>query len=714
MADYAGRIQTLMDEVYAEWQKDENRRKDKREILGAFSKAHQIAVAFGNLNYQVENGGLEQWIYNGYFRDDAEKLIGYLESGAEFDERCKTIFDRIYSLERCAAETGCDRDGYFHDPDEDGETGFIGDMIDCGAFDTWYYERCGAEDWWESVCKIIDKAAGRESVPERRDEPAAEDAPPVVAFGERPSPYKDGLCGDGPHEDDVVDGAPDLPIRVFVENKEHPEYGGFTMPLPAAREKLRQFLDGIEAASDSGLALSGIESTIPGLADVLRGRAAIGLRLDELNCLAAKIQGFDDERETFAAVIAAGWSTGSVAELINAAENIDVYCLQPAFSAKQYGEFLLQTGIDEHINAFERLQETDPAFARYIETIEENFDAEACGRKTAAKEGGVFTEYGYLTAAGKEFQEAYRGPEDIPARLRLWEPLAKMLAKAENIDVGALLTQMCAAGGEHMRDIKDALRTISGGGRDYLVLMNDSLVSVTPAEELYRKEIIGNEIWLGLRDDQAVRTYALNIAGREGGRIAGTLHEIELAGVQESLRKHSIGFSHIDAEMQDGTRRTITPTEYEAMDSRERLDIKSYRYHYRPGDTERLAARLDALREIWAESYVPVSPGEFIARLNGPFMAQSANPQPDMLRVTADAARAMLARNEGTVYRLGANGAEPLAAIDAVKPDLWRSGEFAVRRQDIPSLGKWAERTAADTLRRLDRGERGKSRDREA
>ncbi|MDR1070813.1 MAG: hypothetical protein LBL37_08550 [Gracilibacteraceae bacterium] len=203
MAAFEDKVQALVDEVYREWQKEENKNKSKWDILDEFSAAHQIAVVLGNFNYQVENGGLEQWIYNGYFRDDAEKLIEYLEAGAEFDERCRTILDKIYKLDQYARETDCDRYGNYSDPDdEDGDRNFIGDMINCGAFDTWYYEHCGKDDWWKVVSGIIDKTEGRESAPVRRDEQGGGNA------------------------------ALSHPLRVYIENVHDDRIGGFTMPLP--------------------------------------------------------------------------------------------------------------------------------------------------------------------------------------------------------------------------------------------------------------------------------------------------------------------------------------------------------------------------------------------------------------------------------------------------------------------------------------------------
>jgi hypothetical protein len=173
MSDFADKVQALIDEVYNEWQKDANKGKHKRDILGGFSEAHQIAVLFGNFNYQVENGGIEQWVYNGYFHDDAEKLIDYLVDASEHDERFKTILDIVYKLDHYAHETECDRDGYYRDPDnEDGGNGFIGDMVGCDAFDTWYYGHCGGDDWWEAVSGIIDKSEARECASAEHEPPA--------------------------------------------------------------------------------------------------------------------------------------------------------------------------------------------------------------------------------------------------------------------------------------------------------------------------------------------------------------------------------------------------------------------------------------------------------------------------------------------------------------------------------------------------------------
>jgi len=175
MTDFGDKIQALMDEAYDKWQKEENKGKVKWDAFASLSRAHHIAVAFGNFNYQVENGGIEQWIYNGYFHDDVEKLTEYLKIGAETDARCNTILDSICKLEQFAQGTNCDRYGNFDNLyDEDGDISFIGDAINCDRFDAWYYEHCGNDDWWESVCGIIDKADCLQNEPETKFEPENE------------------------------------------------------------------------------------------------------------------------------------------------------------------------------------------------------------------------------------------------------------------------------------------------------------------------------------------------------------------------------------------------------------------------------------------------------------------------------------------------------------------------------------------------------------
>jgi hypothetical protein len=403
MSDFSEKIQALMDEAYDEWRKEENKGKDKWDILNDFSKAHQIAVTFGNFNYQVENGGISQWIYNGYFQDDAEKFIEYLEIGAQTDERCRAILDRVSMLDQYAKETNCDRDGYYYDRDyEDDDSSFIGDMIDCDRFDKWYYEHCGNDDWWETVCGIIDKTE------------------------------EHGLTPDGQHEHGGGDTHKNPPLRVYIENITNESVGGFTMPLPATREEIKPFLDGAEIASWRDMMITETFSDIKGLEERLGEAIATSWHpdiLNEINYLAARIGHISENGglEIFSANIEAGRNCGSVAEMINLTfdDNLNRFDVQPCFTEEMYGGFLVENWLqDVHAESWHRLNDSDDladrALAAHIEKLEKHVDMAAFGRTVATEENGVFTDQGYLTG-GDDLLEIYRGPDDIPLELFVLE-----------------------------------------------------------------------------------------------------------------------------------------------------------------------------------------------------------------------------------------------------------------------------------------------------
>ena len=66
----------LMEEAYALWQKPENSDWSQDDFVSNLpSQAHKDAVVLGNLNYQVGNGGFQQWFDNGYGNRDTSYLI---------------------------------------------------------------------------------------------------------------------------------------------------------------------------------------------------------------------------------------------------------------------------------------------------------------------------------------------------------------------------------------------------------------------------------------------------------------------------------------------------------------------------------------------------------------------------------------------------------------------------------------------------------------
>ena len=235
----------------------------------------------------------------------------------------------------------------------------------------------------------------------------------------------------------MADNAPF--IRAYIESANDERIGGFTIPLPVTKETLRPWLEAIEADSfhEAAIVIREIRASPAALEEVLEDylQQDTPIAFDELNYLAAKIQDLRSwQVETFAAAVDAGLHCADMKDLINLARNVVNYEHMPAYSEKQYGEFLVQMEKDNSQEIFERLEKSeDPeerSFARYILNLEEHVDLRAYGRSTAAEEKGVFTQYGYITERAP-FQEVYRGPEDIPREYRIFSGPAPLLLVEE-------------------------------------------------------------------------------------------------------------------------------------------------------------------------------------------------------------------------------------------------------------------------------------------
>ena len=130
--------QLLMDEVHAFWNiTEENSLKSKNEILQHFSPAHSMAMRFGHFNYEIENGGIRQWIENGRMKDDIEELLTFTKMAKEWDipniYRFGDVFQGVKDglkgweeqiEEKCCI---CDGDGEIENTDEEEE----GDTVIC-------------------------------------------------------------------------------------------------------------------------------------------------------------------------------------------------------------------------------------------------------------------------------------------------------------------------------------------------------------------------------------------------------------------------------------------------------------------------------------------------------------------------------------------------------------------------------------------------------
>ena len=283
---------------------------------------------------------------------------------------------------------------------------------------------------------------------------------------------------------------------------------------------------------------------------------------------------------------------------------------------------------------------------------------------------------------------------------------SKKLSKTENVDIGQALVTLHATGGNYMSDMNCNLETALAECSDCIFVLADKhKLAVVNADDLYRIDTHDTADWMMDTDTSETNIYLIVVAGREDGVVMGDICEIELEAVQESLRRYGFHFTHITAEMKDGTTKDISFYEWDIMESIDRDQIKSYVKHYDPKDITLLNTLTDALSDLIPQARENVSVNGLFSKLTDGYMDQSQNPQPDMIRLNTQAAREILAQNTADVYRLSADDAKILSPIEAAKTSLWYSSdkEFAIKKQDLPALEKWAERTAVDISRQLER-----------
>ncbi len=189
----------------------------------------------------------------------------------------------------------------------------------------------------------------------------------------------------------------------------YPEAGvevGTTLKFPAATQEVQAALAkiGIDGKQYTEVFFTSFDSDdVLGLYDYLYEYVGI----DELNELAHTLLGVRDkgELEKYEAALVLGKHTESVKDLINLAQNLDMYRFYPDISNEEelgrlYADELHAIEIPEHIQNY--------------------FDYEAYGRDVKIRENGVFAPGGYVAADPGAFIEYYHGPEDIPKEHRVF------------------------------------------------------------------------------------------------------------------------------------------------------------------------------------------------------------------------------------------------------------------------------------------------------
>ena len=502
------------------------------------------------------------------------------------------------------------------------------------------------------------------------------------------------------------------PIQVYIENAADSSIGGFTIPLPTTKETLAPWFAAIEVdgSNPNGIDIMEIKGSEMLMTALRHGNYS----LEELNYLAVKISGMDNnEMEMFLAALETGRFNSDITKIIDLTENLSRYDLQPAYSAEQYGDFLIDNAKDETADALGRLEKSDNSddrvLAAHILRLESYIDAAAYGRGMAELEDGVFTQHGYLIEVAGDPREVYRGPEDIPREYRLFSDPGPLVAR--DVDLAPFLLKLHAMAGDYGRDVSHNLETLSWlRSTDYLLLLDGKSAYLTEASHAYRRGTTAFDIWMraGGETEQAFAIHLTEVHSR----LAGDVYQIDVTERQKDIINHSVQHIRIDASLRDGGTQSYLPDEWSALSLVERDRIGDWVRVFRDEDYTNIRCHIETITSGFDESGKTIDGDTLLTNLNAAYMDESRYPDYGYLRVTQDAAKEMLARGDADVYRLLPHEMEKLSTMDAVKSGLWFSEhrEFAIRREDMPGLDKWAERSAGEIMSRTqERGEHKKT-----
>lgn len=513
-------------------------------------------------------------------------------------------------------------------------------------------------------------------------------------------------------------------IRVYIENVHDERAGGFTIPLPTTPEAIRPFLEEAEIETAWDAEFVEVFSDITGLGDLLNENIKKTMSpdtLDELNYLAARIAEMTpNELEIFAAAVEAKRHTGSAAEIISLtfAENIDMFDLQPAFSKEEYGGFLLDLDYDSGADAMNRLEQSDDPADRalfgHITRLESAADAVKYGFNAAKQENGVFTSHGYLTVKDGAFGEFYREPRDIPAEYRIFTNPGEIIRQPLNlydVNIAAEIMKLHAVCGGNTDSAGKNLKMLFDDNHyDYLLLTGNGDTRLFPAIEAYKRGSETSEYILRTAaESQDFMTFAVRATYRGDGFVSGDLIQLNSNALRANISRHAVTPDRIDAVFSNGEEKSYDLWSWANLPPNARSDIQKSDPRF--PESALIEAEKRYVSFVGANETAVTADGtrDFLTELNAAYMSAAENPQPGMIRVTNEAAREILAGGIAEVYRLTPAGAEKLAPIEAAKIiGFAENRATAIKRRDAAALDKWAERVVKNILRRNEREERSR------
>jgi hypothetical protein len=537
----------------------------------------------------------------------------------------------------------------------------------------------------------------------------------VPAQHDPSAPAAETTQGDRPEADDSNDTSP---LAAHIENATRPDLGGFVIPLPTTKDTLRPLLEAIEADADDpkSIDIQDVRSSVDNLADVLHGK---DVTLCELNYLAVKISNLDSFGiDAFCAALEARWHTENITEIINLTENLDRLDLQPAFSEEHYGEHLLDVGSESGTEILERLNQSENAneryFARHVTRLEALVDELSYGRAVVKEEGGVFTDFGYLTASG-EVQALYRRAADIPQEYRLFLPEFPLQITAD-VDLLPFLLKVHAIGGDYSRDAAYNLKTLVALRSDeYLLLLDGRSAHLAETAHAYQRGSTEFCIWANTPCDKDTVAFSIHITESGNGHLVGDITKIDAAKCQKDILAHSVYPHQINATSKNGEMTTYTPAEWDALTLQKKDHIQNWQREFDDDAYIQVRQHIKDVRTGREAFLCATGENDIIAQLSAAYRERVQNPREDFLCLSQSAAQQILASGDADVYRLLPDGPEKLSPVEAVKSGLWLSEyrEFAMRCDELPKLERWAKRSTDAVLSAPEHGEHKKSHEEE-
>lgn len=519
------------------------------------------------------------------------------------------------------------------------------------------------------------------------------------------------------------------PFHLYIENIHDSSIGGFTIPLPTTLEELQPFLDGAEIsgwqdmkifepeAADSSS--SSMNKLAERLSDIVYENPTPHT-FNELNYLAARVQDlWDNGLDIFNANIEAGRNCASIAEIINLTfdENLNRFDVMPAFDANMYGEFLVETLLmDENHEAFYRLRNSaepsDNKLADYIEKLESNVNHAALGKAIAKEENGIFTKIGLLTG-GDGLQTIYQGSQDIPLEygvLHISDEARRPLLKVSDVNISEALVKLHAVTGNHAYTSNSLKMLTSGKGNEYLLAINSFGVRLFELDEAYKHGSGVLEVFLENMKEFGgqYRTFAIQLQrGKSDDNCAftGEIAELNAKALISNIERHAAAPNRMDVVHADDSKKTYDLFAWADVPHEQRLAMKSRTLRYPESEVASAVGHYNNFRR--ENKCQSAGINELLSSVNAPYMTEAENPQPDMLRIGATVAREILARGDVDVFKLTPAGAEQLSVIDALRPSGFSEiKETAIKTADANHLDKWAQTTAKDIVRKLEKQER--------